>query len=43
MTRQLISVIQFVKEAKERGDDLNTLFIDPDEVAELEEESNEED
>ena len=35
MPRQLISIIDFVKEAQERGDDLNSLYIDPEEVAEL--------
>lgn len=35
MPRQLISLIDYVKEAQERGDDLNSLYIDPEEVAEL--------
>ena len=35
MPRQLISIIDYVKEAQERGDDLNSLYIDPEEVAEL--------
>ena len=41
MPRQLISLIQYVKEAKERGEDLNALFLDPDDVAELDEQDNE--
>jgi len=37
MTRQLVSLIQFVKEAKEQGEDLNNLFIDPDELISIDE------
>lgn len=40
MPRQLVSLIDYVKEAQERGDDLNSLYIDPEEVAELDEQDN---
>jgi hypothetical protein len=42
MTRRLIPLKRAVKDAEERGDDLDDLFIDPDEIIELEE-SDEED
>lgn len=42
MTRQLVSLIQFIKEAKDRGEDLNALYIDPDDVVEIDEEENSE-
>ena len=41
MPRHLISLIDYVKEAQDRGDDLDSLYIDPDEVAELDEQDNE--
>jgi len=35
MPRQLVSLLDYVKEAQERGNDLNSLYIDPEEIAEL--------
>ena len=35
MPRQLISLIDYVREAQERGDDLNSLYIDPEEIVTL--------
>ena len=40
MTRQLVSVLQFVKDAKDRGDDLNELYLDPDDIVELDDTSD---
>ncbi len=40
MPRKLVSIIDYVKEAQERGDDLNSLYLDPDDVVELEEQDN---
>ena len=37
MTRRLIPLKRAVKDAEERGEDLDDLFIDPDEIIELEE------
>ena len=35
MPRQLVSLIDYIKEAQERGDDPNLLYIDREEVSEL--------
>ncbi len=40
MTKQLVSVLQFVKDAKDRGDDLNELYLDPDDIVELDDASD---
>ena len=35
MTRQLISVLQFIEEAKEENLDLSQVFLDRDDLAEI--------
>lgn len=42
MPRQLISVLQFIEEAKEENLDLSQVFLDRDDLAEISEESAEE-
>jgi len=35
MPRQLISVLQYIKEAKQEDLDLNQIFLDPDDLVEI--------
>jgi len=42
MPRRLISIIQYVKEAQEQGQDLHSLYIDESDVVQLDQEDNEE-
>jgi len=42
MTRQLISVLQFIEEAKEENLDLSQIFLDRDDLAEIPEAEEEE-
>lgn len=35
MPRQLISVLQYIEEAKQEDLDLNQIFLDPDELVEI--------
>ena len=42
MPRQLIPLIQYVKEAQEQGEDLNSLYIDESDVVQIEQEGDEE-
>ena len=39
--RKLVRISKVLEEAEERGDDLDGLFIDPDDIVELEEEPEE--
>jgi len=43
MPRQLVPLSQYVKEAQERGEDLHSLYIDPNDIAELDEDDTEDD
>lgn len=38
MPRQLISVLQYIEEAKQEDLDLNQIFLDPDDLVEIPEE-----
>lgn len=35
MPRQLISVLQYIEEAKQEELDLNQIFVDPDDLVEI--------
>jgi len=41
MPRQLISVLQFIEEAREQNLDLSQVFLDRDDLAEIPEEAEE--
>ncbi len=41
MPRQFIPLIQYVKEAQEQGEDLDSLYIDESEVVQIEREDDE--
>jgi len=42
MTRQLISVRQLIQDLQEEGLDIDQVFVDPDDVVEVEQEAEEE-
>jgi len=41
MTRRLVPLKRIVEEAEERGEDLDSLFIDRDDIVEIDEETGE--
>ena len=41
MTRRLVPLKRLVEEAKDRGDDLDSLFIDRDDIVEIDEDPEE--
>lgn len=41
MTRRLVPLKKAIEDAEERGENLDDLFIDPDDIVELEEEPEE--
>ena len=42
MMRRLVPLKKAIKEAQERGEDLDDLFIDPDDIVEIDEDTEEE-
>ena len=41
MSRRLVTIRKIVEDAEERGEDLDTIYVDPDDIVEIDEDTEE--